>query len=288
MLRAKKVFKAYYQLSKPGIIYANVFTAIAGYIFASEFDISPGVLLGLVGGLTLVIAGACAANNYLDRGIDVAMKRTSKRALVTGVLSGRQALIYAVIVAVLGFALLLFTQNMLTTILALVAYIDYVVLYGYSKRKSIHGTLVGTISGSIPLVMGYTAVTNSFDAAAVLLFVLFAAWQMAHFYAIAIYRLDDYKAAKIPVWPAVRGVAETRRLITGYIAVFIVMSIALADLGYIGWTAGIVLALAGLAWFIKALRLQPLDATWGKQIFLFSLKVMLVMSAALAFGPLLP
>src|SRR6478609_9040258 len=102
----KKTFQKYYQLSKPGIIRANVLTAVAGYLLASKLYIDLPVLLGLLAEFTLVIAGSCAYNNYLDRNIDKAMARTKKRGLVTGAISGRAAITYATITTLLGLAIL--------------------------------------------------------------------------------------------------------------------------------------------------------------------------------------
>jgi heme o synthase len=279
----------YYQLSKPGIIYANVLTALAGYLFASQFDIDLMVLLGLLGGLALLIAGACAANNYLDRGIDARMQRTQKRAVVTGKISATSALIYATATALLGVLLLSKTQNTVTVVLALIAYVDYVILYGYTKRTTRHSTLVGTISGSIPLVAGYTAVAGRLDVVALFLFLLMAAWQMAHFYAIALYRKADYAAASIPVVSVVRSAEFTKAKIRDYELLFIAAALALLLSSDIGYIAGTLLMLLGAAWVYRTVSLPKTTKpeVWGKKVFLFSLSVMLGMVALLAVGPLL-
>jgi heme o synthase len=294
MSRAKTASKdrlrAYYQLSKPGIVYGNLISAVAGYLLASAFNITWSVLLGLVVGMGLVIAAACTSNNYMDQRIDVVMQRTRKRPLITGLLTGRQALTYGVLAFCIGLLILLCTQNTLTNVLIVIAFIDYVFLYGYSKRASVHGTLVGTISGSLPLVAGYTAVTNSLDGGALLLFLLMATWQMAHFYGIALYRLADYKAAHIPVMPAVRGVETTIWQVLAYIGLFVVSGLLLLMFGYVGVVPGILLLVLGIVWLWRAAAArQRLEAVaWGQQVFLFSLIVMVGMSAVLAVGRLLP
>jgi len=282
------VFKKYYHLSKPGIIYGNLLTAVAGYLFASAWHIKWGTFVGLLAGLALVIAGACAWNNYLDRKLDKAMERTAKRELVTGTISGHAARLYASIMFIIGMIILVRTQNALTTILALIAFVDYVILYGWSKRKSVHGTLVGTISGSIPLIAGYTAVVNKLDVTALLLFVLMAAWQMAHFYGIALRRLKDYKAAKVPVLPAVRGVPETINQTLSYMALFVASSLALLATDALNLVTGILLLITGIVWFVPAWRhrASKKSETWGKLVFINSLLVMLVMCVCLAFGGL--
>ncbi|HEY1063822.1 MAG TPA: heme o synthase [Candidatus Saccharimonadales bacterium] len=286
----KARLRRYYILSKPGIVYANIITAIAGYLYASQFDIAVSTLAGLIVGFTSLIAGACAYNNYLDRNIDSHMQRTQKRGLVTGELTARQALAYATIATSGGTLLLAVTQNSLTLLLAVIAFVDYVILYGWTKRTTVHGTLVGTISGSIPLVAGYTSVTGRLDLEAWLLLILMTAWQMAHFYAIALYRLKDYKAAHIPVMPAVYGAAVTKPQTIVYILVFIGAAVSLVLFGQLGLVAGAVLAGAGGWWLVKALKNYRTAASdaWGRTVFLSSLTVMIGMSFCLAIGPVLP
>jgi heme o synthase len=278
--------KKYYYLSKPGIIRANVLTAAAGYLLASKLDITLEVLLSLIVGFALVIAGSCAYNNYLDRNIDKAMARTKKRALVTGDISARAALTYATVTTLLGLGLLFVTQNSTTVMLAVVGIIGYVALYGYAKRKTVHGTLVGCISGSISLVAGYTAVVGGIDGGAVLLFFLMTAWQMAHFYGIALYRLKDYAAAKIPVMPVVYGVDTTKMQVIMYIVLFIIVSICLAFAGYVGIMASGIIVILGLLWLYRSvIGYRNLSSDlWGKRVFLFSLIVMTGMTISLAFG----
>lgn len=285
----KATLRRYYLLSKPGIIRANVLSAVAGYLYASVFHIEALTLIGLLTGTTMVIAGACAYNNYFDRGIDAHMQRTSKRGLVTGDISVAKALWYATTMTVIGLLVLAATQNLLTVLLIIVAFVDYVALYGWSKRKSVHGTLVGCISGALPLVAGYTAVTNQFDIQAWLLFALMTAWQMAHFYAIALHRLEDYKAAKIPVMPAVYGEATTKLQTVLYIVAFIVLTGCLAVWGDLGIVGGVLLGGLGVWWLSRALRLyhSTPSNTWGLQVFIASLVVITGMSITLAFGPLL-
>jgi protoheme IX farnesyltransferase len=285
----KAALQRYYRLSKPGIVYANTMTAAAGYLYASELHISWMTLIGLVVGIAALISGACAYNNYIDRHIDAVMRRTKKRGLVTGDITGRAALVYATAMTIGSLALLAVSQNRLVVVLSLIAFIDYVVLYGWSKRHTVHGTLVGTICGSLPIVIGYVAVTGRLDTEAWLLFGLMVAWQMAHFYAIALYRTDDYRQAGIPVMPVVYGAATTKLQTVAYIALFIVLSACLFAYGNIGVVAGLVLGVLGVWWLVKALigyRMAAPDA-WGKQVFFASLTVLLGMSLCLVIGPII-
>jgi protoheme IX farnesyltransferase len=276
--------KTYYRLTKPGIIYGNLVAAAAGFLLASKGQINFGLLIATLAGTSLVIASACVFNNYIDRGIDVNMARTKKRALVTKLIPGRNALIYATVLGVLGFVDLWLYTNWRTVLIGAVAFLVYVVLYAIGKRRTVHGTIVGSIAGSAPPVAGYVAVTNHFDAAAGLLFLIMTFWQMPHFYAIAIYRFKDYKAAGLPVLPVKRGLPAAKIQIVLYIVAFIAAVAMLSVLGYTGYSYLVVVGIAGLAWLRLALKgfgAQDNEA-WARRLFLFSLLVILVFSFMLA------
>lgn len=241
-------------------------------------------------GTALVIASACVFNNYTDRGIDQMMARTKKRAMVIGKISGRNAITYASLLAVLGFSILILFTNALVVAIGLIAFLDYIVLYGVSKRRSVHGTLVGTIAGAAPPVAGYCAVTDHFDSGALIILLIMVCWQMVHFYAIAIRRSKDYKAAKIPVTPLVKGVRNTKIQMLLYTAAFIGAVIGLSVLGYTGYTFAIVMAGLGLVWLYKGLQSFKIkdNVAWAKKMFLFSLVVLLSFSVMMSVGSILP
>lgn len=247
-------------------------------------------MLATLAGTALVIASACVFNNYIDRGIDKNMARTKKRALVTGSISGRSALVYACALGFAGFTLLVLFVNLLTAIIGLVAFVDYIVFYGLSKRRSVHGTIVGSISGSAPIVAGYTAVTNRFDGAALILFLIMTFWQMPHFYGIAMYRYKDYKTARLPVLPVKRGYRAAKIQSLFYVAAFLAAIIALTFFGHAGYTFLIVMAALTLWWLGKGIKNfnRPEDKAWGRQMFLFSLIVLLSMSVMLSVNALVP
>ena len=156
-------FKTYYSLTKPGIIRGNILTAIGGFLLASKSDVSFGLLAATLAGIALIIACGCVLNNYIDRDIDKKMDRTKKRPTATGKVSGRQVALFAILLGVSGFYLLSKYTNTLTVLVGLIGLFSYVVLYGAAKRKSIYGTHVGSISGSMSIVAGYTAVTGRIE-----------------------------------------------------------------------------------------------------------------------------
>ena len=175
------MFKLYYQLTKPGIVYGNAIAAVSGFFLAAKGHINLQLFIGMLTGVCFVIASSGVFNNYIDRGIDRKMERTKKRALAAGLISVKSALIYGLALGIAGFAILSFFTNLLTVALGLIGVFFYLVMYGIWKRKSIHGTIIGSISGSIPLVAGYCTVTNRFDIGAGILFLILAIWQMPHF-----------------------------------------------------------------------------------------------------------
>ncbi|HYH36154.1 MAG TPA: heme o synthase [Candidatus Saccharimonadales bacterium] len=282
--------RAYYWLAKPGIVYGNALTLIGGFLFAAEWDIDPGLFLATVGGTCLVMASSCVFNNYIDRNIDKKMARTKWRATANGKVSGGAALIYGTILGVLGFGTLLLWTNALTALIGVIAFIDYVALYGWLKRRSFHGTLAGTIAGSAPPVAGYCAVTGRFDLGALIIFLIMLCWQMTHFYAIAIRRSKDYKAAGIPVLPLVKGVRHTKIQMILYTIGFILGIIWLTAAGYAGDIFLVVMVAFGVMWLRRGLTSFNIkdNVLWAKQMFMFSLVVLLAFSVMLSVGSTLP
>ncbi len=149
------MIKNFYSLTKPGIVYGNLVTAIGGFFLGSRgVVINYFTLLATLLGIALIIACGCVFNNYIDRDIDGLMKRTQNRVLVKELISGKTAIIYAVILGALGLILLLWQTNLLTVSVALVGLFVYVVLYSLLfKRNSIHGTIIGSISGAVPVLV---------------------------------------------------------------------------------------------------------------------------------------
>jgi heme o synthase len=285
-----RTLKTYYWLTKPGIVYGNTVTAAGGFLLAARGQVAWGRLAGMLAGMALVVASAGVVNNYLDRGIDAKMARTKRRALVTGAVSGRAALAYGMVLGVVGAALLARWTNALAVGLAVFGWVMYVAVYGWAKRRTVYGTIVGSLSGAVPPVVGYCAVTNRVDAGAMLVFLLLVLWQMPHFYAIAMYRVKDYAAAGLPVWPVVRGMAATKRQIVWYIGAFLLAVAALAAFGYAGYSYLVVMLLVGAMWLNLGLQgwRAADDGAWARQMFLASLVVIGVLSVMMPVGAVLP
>ena len=225
----------YYLITKPGIILGNLITVAAGFLLASKGRIDFWLFFATLIGLAFIIASACVFNNYIDRQIDKKMERTKKRALVTGLISGRNAIAFAIFLGILGSLILLFNTNLLTVLVASVGFLVYVVLYSLWKCRTIYGTAIGSIAGAVPPVVGYCAVSNHFDVGALILFTMLVLWQMPHFFSIAMWHFDDYVAAEIPVLPVKKGMLRTKIHMVLYIVAFIFTAMLLTLFDYTGY-----------------------------------------------------
>jgi len=193
------MIRAYYDLAKPRMVYGNLLVAAAGFAYASQ-AIDWVLLLWTLAGLGCVIASACVFNNYFDRGIDAKMERTKHRALASGKIPNRNALLLGAVLLALGIKLLLLFTNLLTFEVALAGFLVYVLVYTPLKPCSPYALFVGAVAGATPPVVGYVAVTNTIDTTAWLFFLFLFVWQLPHFLAIAVYRHDEYAAAKVPLF----------------------------------------------------------------------------------------
>lgn len=277
------MIKQYYLLIKPGIIFGNGIPAIAGFFLASKGQINLILFFVMLVGLSLVIASACVINNYIDRNIDKKMVRTKNRALAANTIPVISAILSAVILGIAGFSLLFFYTNLLTAFLAFIGFFFYVVMYSIWKRKSSFGTVVGSISGAIPPVVGYCAVTNNFDIGALLLFLILVFWQMPHFYAIAIFRSDDYAAAGIPVLPVEKDLQTTQVHMLLYILAFLVATVGLYIFGLTGFIYLVIALVLGLYWLFIGTKGFTVSNThkWARKMFGISLLVLTILCAVI-------
>jgi protoheme IX farnesyltransferase len=268
------MIKQYLQVTKPGIIFGNLISVVGGFLLASKGSIDYPLFLATLLGVSLVVASGCVFNNYIDRDIDKKMERTKNRVLVKGLIAPSVTLVYASILGIAGFALLYLAANPLAMWLAVMGFVVYVGVYSlYMKRNSVYGTLIGSLSGAAPPVIGYCVVTNEFDAGALILLAIFSLWQMPHSYAIAIFRFKDYQAANIPVLPVVKGISVAKNHITVYILAFMIATLMLTLGGYAGYKYLIVAAAVSVWWLGMALRGYKTenDSIWARKLFVFSI-----------------
>ena len=274
------MLKTYYKLTKPGIIMGNAITATGGFFLASRGYFNLALLGYMLLGLSLIMASGCVFNNYIDRSIDKKMARTKNRALVKGEIPVVNALVFATCLLIGGSAILEMFTNLLTLVVALIGFIVYVFIYTPLKTRSTHGTLIGSISGAVPPVVGYVTVSDKLDLGALLLFLIIALWQMPHFFAIAMYRISEYKAACIPVLPAVKGMYVTKVQMLIYTTAFLLTSLLPTVFGYTGYSYFTVAAILGLVWLVvcvKGFRAKN-DNLWARKMFKLSLFVITALS----------
>jgi protoheme IX farnesyltransferase len=279
------LFKEYLLLTKPGIIMGNAITTAGGFALASRGHFNIFLFLVTLIGISLIIGSACVFNNYIDRELDRKMARTKNRALAKGVIPTQNAMIFATFLGCLGLFFLAYFVNALALSIALFGFFMYIGVYSFLKYYSTHATLVGSIAGSIPPVIGYCAVSHCLDIGAAIFFVMMTFWQMPHFFAIAIYRLPDYKASGIPVLPLKRGIERTKIQMSLYIIGFIVASSLLTVFHYAGTIYLVIATLLGLAWLGLSLQgfKSKRPAVWARKMFILSLVVIMGLCLVIPF-----
>lgn len=282
--------KTYSSLTKPGVLLGNVLTGAAGFLLASRGFFNLTLFVATTVGMTLVIASACVINNYFDRDIDAVMTRTKNRAIASGAVRGRNGVIFSVILGALGIALLYFYTSLLVVGLGIFGFVVYVFLYGMiGKRFSVHGTLIGSVSGAMPILAGYCAARGNIDAGAVIVFLILFLWQLPEFYSISVYRRDEYKAAHVPVISVIRGIPRTKLEILTYTILFVIATILLTIFGYTGYLYALVMGVLGLYWIWLGTNLfyATDNNLAARKMFKFSLVILLVFCAMLFVSPFL-
>jgi len=247
---------AYVALTNPRIIELLLITTLPTMIVAQR-GLPPVTLMAatLLGG-ALAAGGANAINMFIDRDIDKLMHRTAKRPLVTGAVTPRNALIFAITLEVLAFVELWAWVNLLSAALAVSATLFYVFVYTlWLKRTSSQNIVIGGAAGAVPVLVGWAAVTNSLSWTPVVLFAIIFVWTPPHFWALAVKYKDDYQAADVPMLPAVATFKRTAREILLYTVLLVGVSLLLAAVGHLGVIYIVSASVLGLVFLIMAARL---------------------------------
>ncbi len=277
--------KHFLLVTKPGIVFGNLISAAAGFLLASKGRVDGVALLETLSGISLVVASGDVFNNCIDRKLDRKMSRTHHRPLAQGLIKLPVAAVYAMILGLAGLALLWAAANPLAVVIVLAGLVIYVGVYSlYLKRRSVYAALMGSLAGATPPLAGYCAVTGGFDLGAVILLAIFSLWQMPHCYAIAVYRLDDYTAAALPVLPVKQGTAAAKKHIIGYIRAFMAATPMLTFGGYTGYRTLSVATVLGLSWLCLAWRGHQAaeERLWAKKLFVFSIVTIFILSVMMS------
>ncbi len=216
----------YVELCKPRVVALMVFTALVGMLLAAPGEVGIGTLVFGTLGISLVASAAAAINQLADRHIDAVMSRTRMRPLPTGHLEVRHVLVFSAAIGGAGMAILIGMVNLLTAVLTFVSLVGYAVVYTlYLKHATPQNIVIGGAAGATPPLLGWTAVTGHIDPHALLLFLIIFTWTPPHFWALALYRRDDYAKVNIPMLPVTHGEDYTRLYILLYTLLLAVITV---------------------------------------------------------------
>ena len=251
------------------------------------------LMINTVIGGTLAAGGANAFNMYIDRDIDALMDRTKGRPLVTGEVQPNEALIFAFAIEALAFVWLATFVNLLSAVLAVAACAFYVIVYTiWLKRTSTQNIVIGGAAGAVPVLIGWSSVTNSVGWAAIILFGVIFFWTPPHFWALAIKYEDDYSAASVPMMPVVEGHRSTAMQMVVYSAIVWALTLAfwqVADMGWIYLGTAMILGVAFTGGAVRLLNVtdRQKQQTESLRYFAFSITHLTVLFAALAVDQLI-
>lgn len=279
-----KTALAYLALTKPRIIELLLITTVPTMFVAARRLPSPGLVALTVFGGMLAAGGANAMNMVYDRDIDALMQRTKGRPLVTGAMSARSALVFAISLELASFALLAGTVNLLAAVLAVSATAFYVGIYTmWLKRATSQNIVIGGAAGAVPVLVGWAAVTDHISVAPLVMFGIVFLWTPPHFWALAIRYKDDYAKAEVPMLPVVTDIKGVVRQIIGYSLALWLLSAFLAPSAHLGWAFFAVTLLLGAAFFERAWKLRQ-DASPKAAMRLFGYSITYLTLLFVAMG----
>ncbi|MEK4503409.1 protoheme IX farnesyltransferase [Bacillus sp. FSL R12-0069] len=269
-------------LVKMGIVNSNTLTVFTGFWLALHFNglsvmDNLDKLFFTIVGSGLVMAGVCCLNNYIDRDIDPLMERTKTRPTVTGKYKPGFALTFGLVILLLGFVFLLLTTPM-AVLMGFIGAFTYVVLYSlWTKRKYTLNTVVGSISGAVPPLIGWAAIDPSLGhPIAWMLFLIMFIWQIPHFLALAMKRVDEYRNAGIPMLPVVHGFEITKRQIMIWTVCLLPLPFYMSGLGIAFMVIATLLNIGWIVLGFYGFRKKD-DIKWSVQMFVYSLNYLTIL-----------
>jgi|TARA_B110000467_G_scaffold65363_1_gene59624 protoheme IX farnesyltransferase len=277
------IVKNYYELCKPNVVLMMLLCALVGIVLASETLLPFMDIIIPLTGIALCSGSAAAINQIIDREADAEMDRTDKRPIPQGEVSVINASIFAFTIGILGVLILVYLVNTLTAILTVLALGGYAFIYTiYLKRATPQNIVIGGLAGAAPPLLGWASVTNSIEPNALLLVLIIFIWTPPHFWALAIYRKDDYAKQSIPMLPVTHGVAFTKLQIVLYTIILFLVSL----FPYIVLMSGIIylvsaLILSSLFLFYSVRLYLSDDDKYAMQTFWFSIYYIFLIFIAL-------
>jgi protoheme IX farnesyltransferase len=284
---------AYIALTKPRIIELLLVTTVPTMFVAQRGWPDLGLVVATLIGGSLAAGGANAFNMVIDRDIDAIMERTKGRPLVTGAMTPRAATVFAVVIEAVSFLVLWTWVNLLSALLALSATAFYVVIYTlWLKRRSKQNIVIGGAAGAVPVLIGWSAITNSLDWTPVVLFAVIFIWTPPHFWALAVRYRDDYEAADVPMLPVVASLKRTTLEILVYTIVLWAASLLVGPVAELGWIYAVgALVLGALftyyaAYLFVLARSDRADVARAMRLFHFSISYLTVLFVMMAIDVL--
>jgi protoheme IX farnesyltransferase len=218
-------WRDYYEMCKPRVVMLMILTSLVGMFLAVPGMVSFDVLIFGNLGIALVAASGAVVNHFIDRKIDIKMKRTHNRPLPQGRVDPTGTIIFAIAIGVMGMAILLVWVNALCAWLTLASFIGYAFIYtGYLKHATPQNIVIGGLSGAMPPLLGWSAVTGSIEPDALILVLIIFAWTPPHFWALALHRKDEYAKSGVPMLPVTHGEQVTKVHIIAYTGILLVVS----------------------------------------------------------------
>lgn len=276
-------WRDFYEMCKPRVVMLLILTAVVGMMLAVPGMVPLDVLILGNLGIALVSASGAVVNHLIDRRIDIQMKRTHNRPMAQGRVDVMQASAFAFTIGLIGMVILYYWINPLCAWLTLASFVGYAFIYtGYLKHATPQNIVIGGLSGATPPLLGWSAVTGTIEADALILVLIIFAWTPPHFWALAIHRKEEYAKSGVPMLPVTHGVHVTKIHIIVYTAVLVVCSVLPFFSGMSGWLYLIAaLALgAGFMYWSLLLMYRPKPTT-AMETFKYSIVYLAVLFVAL-------
>ena len=221
------ILRSYYHLCKPNVVFMMLITSLIGSLLATNgSNFNPLLILISLIGIGLCAASAAAINQVVDQKVDANMSRTSERPIPQGEISSSKAISFAIVIGLIGYAILYRYVNVLTAYLTIASLIGYAIIYTvFLKRATPQNIVIGGLAGAAPPLLGWSSITGSIDPNALLLVLIIFAWTPPHFWALAIHRKDEYAKENIPMLPVTHGISFTKLQIILYTIIMLLVSL---------------------------------------------------------------
>lgn len=280
-----KTLNAYAELCKPRVVALMILTSVVGMQLAVPGLVPWRIMIFGNLGIALMAFGAAAINHLIDRRIDANMRRTQNRPIPSQQLSVLQASLFAALMTVVGFMILILMINKLTAVLTLLTFVAYAFVYtAWLKHATSQNIVIGGLSGAMPPLLGWVAVSGQINAQALLLVLLIFLWTPPHFWALAIHRYEDYAKAEIPMLPNTHGISYTKLQILLYTILLSMASLLPFCINMSGWiylVAVILLNTRFFYWALKLYRCIEPEPKIALQTFRFSIIYLMLLFLAL-------